>query len=113
MSDFLAGELVLGGELVDLVFVAEPLDQRDQVAGEGRLVVAGGVPEPFELAQLLRLDDAIKHLAEFFGRLHLGGLRVERRVGLLADGARFVAGEDLAFALKQHGNERVDAGAEA
>ena len=52
---FVAGELVLGRQLVDLVLVAEPLDQPHQVAGERRLVVAGRVPQPLQVANLLRL----------------------------------------------------------
>ena len=61
-----AGELVLRRQLVDLILVAEPLDQLHQVAGERRLVVARGVPQPLQLAELLRLDDAIEPLAELF-----------------------------------------------
>ena len=52
---FVAGEFVLGGQLVDLVLVAEPLDELHQAAGERRLVVAGGVPEPLQVAKLLGL----------------------------------------------------------
>ena len=37
-----AGELVLRRQLVDLVLVAEPLDELDQLTGERRVVVRHG-----------------------------------------------------------------------
>ena len=75
---FLASERVFGGELVDLVFVAETFDKRDKCAGEWGLVVAGGVPESLQIAELLGADGAVEGFAEFLGRLGFGGRRVKR-----------------------------------
>lgn len=42
-----AGEGVFGGQLVDLIFFAQAFEEMDHLAGEGVLVVADAVPEPF------------------------------------------------------------------
>ena len=48
-----AGELVLGRQLVNLVLVAQAVHQLDQLPGELAAVVAGMVPEPLQLVELL------------------------------------------------------------
>ena len=44
-----AGELVLGGQLIDLVLLAQMFHELEQLAGELALLVAGVVPEPFQI----------------------------------------------------------------
>ena len=41
---FAPDEFVLRGEFVDLIFVAQGLDQSDQSARKGRLIIARGIP---------------------------------------------------------------------
>jgi len=48
-----AGEVVLRGQLIDLVLLAEPLGKVQQFAGELATLVAAGVPEVFEVVKLL------------------------------------------------------------
>ncbi len=76
-----AREFILGGQFIDLVLVAEPLDNADQRTGPRRLVVTGGVPQPFQVANLLGLHRFVKRLAELFRHLGFAGLIGERLVG--------------------------------
>ena len=48
-----AGELVLAGQLVDLVLVAQRSTSCTSLPGEARAIVAGLIPEPLQLANLL------------------------------------------------------------
>ena len=69
-----AGELVLAGQLVDLVLVAQPGDQLHQLPGERRAVVAGLIPQPLQLAKLLvakRLLEALLQVRRRLDRLAL------------------------------------------
>ena len=108
-----AGELVLAGQLIDLVLFAEALDEVEQVAGELAALVAAAIPEPFEVVQLLVAHRLVKVLGELAGRLRLLGLVLEGRArGGLGRG-RLVGGQDAALALFEDLPERLDARAEA
>ena len=72
-----AGELVLGRQLIDLVLLAQPLDHVHQRTGPRRLVVAGRVPQPLQVANLLGLARPCKTAARNF----LGTLRFGRLIG--------------------------------
>ena len=59
-----AGELVLGRQLVDLVLVAQRLDELHELPGELRPLVAGRVPERLQIAKLLLLNGLLESLAQ-------------------------------------------------
>ena len=96
-----AGELVLGGQLVDLVLVAQPLDH----AAPARRPTATGRRRPrttaAPVANLLGLHRLVKRLAKLLGHLSLrwpdrrtpAGPRLRRTV------SRFVAGQNLPLPL--------------
>jgi hypothetical protein len=97
-----AGEFVFCGEFVDFVFLAEAFNDIDERRGPRRLVVACGVPQSFQVANLFRLNRLVKILAKLFRDFGFGGLIEERLLGSLFDSPRFVAREDLAFSLFEH-----------
>jgi hypothetical protein len=108
-----AGELVLRGEFVDLIFLAEAFDEAQQLIGELRMIVLGGVPEPFEVAELLLADVLAKAVGQTFRRLRLVGLLVKLLVGGLLNLFGLVGLEDFAFAFAEDLHEGVDARPEA
>ena len=55
-----AGELVLGGQLIDLVLVAQRSTQLHELAGELATLVAGRIPQPFQVAKLLLLNGLLE-----------------------------------------------------
>ena len=59
------------------------------------------------------LHRLVKTLAKLLGHLGFAGLIGERLLGPLADGLRFVAGQNLSLPLLEHRDQRVDARAEA
>ncbi len=59
-----AGELVLGRQLIDLVLLAEPLDELQQVPGEPRAFVARAIPEPLQVVELLLLERLLETLLQ-------------------------------------------------
>ena len=48
-----AGELVLRGQFVDLILVAQPVDQLHELPGELAALVVGPIPEPLQVVKLL------------------------------------------------------------
>src|SRR5262249_34520697 len=97
----------------NLVLLAEPLHQLQQLAGEGAVLVAGAIPELFEVVQLLLAHRLLKRLADARRRLHALGLIVEIVVGLVLDLPGFVSLKNTAFALLEHGDKGFETGAEA
>ena len=92
-----AGEVILGGQLVHLVLLAQALDQLEQLPGERPGFLLGGVPEPFQVVQLLIVDGLIESAGDLRGRLHLLGQVVVTLAGLGLGLAGLVGGQDLAF----------------
>ena len=110
-----AGELVLGGQLVDLVLVAEPLDQLHQMPGERRPVVAGRVPQPLQVAKLLRLHGPVKRArGASWAASTSARLSVKRLAGLACErcSVSYFA-RIFRFRSEQHRDQRVDARAQA
>ena len=108
-----AGEFVLGGQLVDLVLVAQPVDQLHQLPGEGALLVVDAVPEPLDVVELLLLDRAAEPFFDFGRRLHRLGQVVEAAVGLLLDLLGLVGLQDLPLPLAEQLHEGFQAGPQA
>ena len=108
-----ARELVLGGELVDLVLLTEPLYEMEQSAGKSRLLIAYAVPQSFEVANLLLSHFAFAPISQVGRRLHLSGQIVVRPPGCVLHAISLVGGKDLALALQEHGDQGIDARAEA
>ena len=109
-----AGELVLGGQLVDLVLLAEAFDQLQQLPGERAVLVAGAIPEPFEVVELLfahRLAGSAWPACPAASSARPG--RGSLRAASLCDLAGLVGFQDLALALAEHFHERFEAGPEA
>ncbi len=108
-----AGEFVLGGQLIDLILLAEAFDELHQLPGERAVFVAGAIPELFQIVQLFFAHRLLERRVELVRRLRLLGRAVEILVGLRLDLAGFVGRQDLALAVFQHGPEVFQAGAEA
>ena len=109
-----AGELVLGGELLDLVLVAERLDER--AAGCGRTATGRrrrrtrGAPGR---GSARAATAWWKRSRSCLGGRMSWARSAKALAALLADLVGFEALEDLALALAEDGQQRVDAGAEA
>ena len=107
-----AGEFIFGGQLVDLVLVAQPVDQLHELPGEGALLVVDAVPEPFDVVQLLFLDGLAEPLFQFVRRLHRLGHVVEAAGGLLLHPLGLVRFQDLPLPLAEKRHEGLQAGSQ-
>ena len=75
------------------------IDEFDQFAGKGRVVVAVGVPDSFQVADLFFLKRSAEAVAEFLGRMNLlAGLAISVGGGFL-DGIGFVSLQNFSFAF--------------
>ena len=108
-----AGELVLGGQLVDLVLVAQAVDQLHQLPGEGTLLVVDAVPEPLDVVKLLFLDRLAEPLRQLQRRLHRLGHVVEAAGGFLLHPLGLVGCQDLPLPLAEQFHEGLQAGPQA
>ena len=108
-----AGELVLGGQLVDLVLVAQPVDQLHELPGERALLVVDAIPEPLDVVELLLLDRLAEPLFQLRGRLHRLGHVVEAAGGLLLHPLGLVGFQDLPLPLAEQFHEGLQAGPQA
>src|SRR5262249_5570587 len=72
---FAAGKLVLRRQLVDLVLFAESFAELQKLSGEVAALVAGAIPQLFEVGQLLvahrllKLPSELRRRARFLGKL--------------------------------------------
>ena len=94
-----AGEIVLRGQFVDFVLVAEAVDQFHQLTGERRIVVSMGVPDAFQIADLLFFEGAAKTIAEVFGRRDLLASCAIIVSGCFSGSVGLVGLQDFAFSL--------------
>ena len=108
-----AGELVLGGQLVDLVLVAQPIDQLHELPGEGAPLVVDAVPEPLDVVELLLLDRLAESLFQLRGRFHRLGQIVETAGGLLLHPPGLVGFQDLPLPLAEQFHQGLQAGPQA
>jgi hypothetical protein len=102
-------ECVLRGQFLDLVFLAQRFADVQQVARELRIVALGAIPQILQRAELLLAHLELEHFAQRLRRVRvvrhgavMFGRVLERRVGV-------VRREDLALALLEHGDERLEA----
>ena len=89
-SSTAAGEIILRRQFVDFVFVSQPIDQLHQLPGKRRVIVAMGVPDPFQIANLLFLETPAEKFAQFFGRADLLAGFAISIAGRFLDGVGFV-----------------------
>ena len=105
------GELVLGRQLVDLVLVAQPVDQLHQLPGKGTLFVFNAVPEPLDVVELFLLHRPAEALFELARRFHRPGQLAEVRVGLFFHLLGFVGLKNLSLPFAEQLHEGLEAGA--
>ena len=108
----LAGELILGGQLIDLILVREASHQLQQLLGKRALLAACRVPELLEVAQLLFVHGLGKAAAQFARRPHLPGHVVKLVVGVFLYIIGFIGRQDLALAFEQERLEPLEARAQ-
>ncbi len=85
------------------------LDHPHQGPGERRLIVAGRVPQPLQLANLLGLHGPVEPLAKLLRHANFAGLVGERQLRGPPHALRFVALQYLPLAFLEHRDERLDA----
>ena len=85
-------------QLIDLVGLAEAVDQADELHAKPALVVVLRIPEPLDLPDLLLADSPLEGVAMLCRRLHLLGGGMECLPRLLPHGVCLVAFEDLPLA---------------
>ena len=108
-----AGELVLGGQLVDLVLVAQPVDQLHKLPGERALLVVDAVPEPLDVVELFLLDRLAESPFQLQRRLHRLGHLLEAAGGLLLHPLRLIGLQYLPLPLAEQFHQGIQAGAQA
>ena len=84
-----------------------------QSAGKSRLLIVYAVPQSFEVANLLLSHFALEPFSQVGRRLHLSGQIVVRPPGSVLHAISLVGAKDLALALQEHGDQGVNARAEA
>ena len=89
-----AGELVLGGQLLHLVQVAQLVGELHQPAGELAGLIVLGVPQDLQVAELPLAHGPLEPLGRAGGRRRSAGQVVEG-VGSRLHGVGLVGGQDL------------------
>ena len=106
------GEVVPGVKLLDLVLLAEGLDDAHEIAPEAR-ARRRQVIQRLQIAQLLVADSALVQIRQFPRRVGLPGPLPEALAGVVQRCAGLIGLENAAPALLQHCDQRINAGAEA